>query len=82
MGDNFFFFSSGLCWGKHSDLRNIFDSSGFPDSSVGKESACNVEDLGFIPGLGISPREGKGYPLQCQENSLDCIIHGVAKSRT
>ena len=37
---------------------------GFPDSSVGKESACNVGDLGSIPGLGRSPREGKGYPLQ------------------
>ena len=37
---------------------------GFPESSVGKESACNVGDLGLIPGLGRSPGEGKGYPLQ------------------
>ena len=37
---------------------------GFPCSSPGKESACNVGDLGLIPGLGRSPREGKGYPLQ------------------
>ena len=37
---------------------------GFPDSSVSKESACNVGDLGSIPGLGRSPGEGKGYPLQ------------------
>ena len=38
--------------------------SGFPDSSVGKESACNAGDPGLIPGLGRSPRKGKGYPLQ------------------
>ena len=37
--------------------------TGFPDSSVGKESTCSVRDLGSIPGLGISPGEGKGYPL-------------------
>ena len=57
---------------------------GFPDSSVGKESTCSVGDLGSIPGLGISPGEGKGYPLQHSglENSMDCIFHGVAKSRT
>ena len=56
---------------------------GFPDSSVGKESACNVGDLGSIPGLGRSPVEGKGYPLQYsgRENSMDCIVHGVGKSR-
>ena len=39
-------------------------AEGFPDSSVGKESTCNVGDLGVIPGLGRSPGEGKGYPLQ------------------
>ena len=37
---------------------------GFPGGSVGKESACNVGDLGSIPGLGRSPGEGNGYPLQ------------------
>ena len=49
-----------------------------------KESACNVGDLGSIPGLERSPGEGKGYSLQCSglENSLDCIVHGVAKSWT
>ena len=36
----------------------------FPCSSAGKESACNVGDLGLMPGLGRSPGEGKGYPLQ------------------
>ena len=37
---------------------------GFPDGSAGKESACNAEDPGFIPGSGGSPGEGLGYPLQ------------------
>ena len=57
---------------------------GFPGDSAGKESACNVGDLGLIPGLGRSPGEGNGYPLQCSglENSMDCIIHGVAESQT
>ena len=97
---------------------------GFPCSSVGKESACNAGDPGLIPGLGRSPGEGKGYPLQYSwaslvaqlvknlpamwetwirslgwedplekgkaihssnsglENSMDCIVHGVAKSWT
>ena len=46
---------------------------GFPGSSADKESACNVEDVGLIPGLGRSPGEGNGYPLQysCLENSMD-----------
>ena len=50
--------------------------------TAGKESACNVGDLSLIPGLGISPGEGKGYPLQYSglENSMDCMIHEVAKS--
>ena len=54
----------------------------FPVGSVGEESTCNEGDLGFIPGLGRSPGEGKGYPLQYSglENSMDCIGHGVAKS--
>ena len=57
---------------------------GFPGGSVGKEYACNVGDLGLIPGLGRSPGEGKGYPLQYSglENSVDCIVHGIANSRT
>ena len=95
---------------------------GFPDSSVGKESSCDVGDPGLIPGsgrsagegigyplqyswaslvaqliknlpatretwvqslLGRSPGEGKGYPLQYSglDSSLDCIVHGVAKSQ-
>ena len=57
---------------------------GFPCGSAGKESACNAGDLGMIPGLGKSPGEGKGYPLQyCGlEYFMECIVHGVAKSRT
>ena len=57
---------------------------GFPDSSVGKESACNAGDLGSTPRLGRSPGERKGYLLRYSglENSVDCIVHGVAKSQT
>ena len=57
---------------------------GFPDSSAGKESACNTRDLGSIPELGRSPGEGKGYPLQYSglENSVDCIVYRVTKSQT
>ena len=54
----------------------------FPDSSVGKESTCNAGDPRSIPGLGRSPREGNGYPFQYSglKYSMDCIVHGVAKS--
>ena len=57
---------------------------GFPGGSAGKESTCNAGDLGSIPELGRSPGERKGYPLQYSglENSMDCILHGVAKSWT
>ena len=67
---------------------NLVDNTGkyqgFPDSSAGKESACNAGDLGSIPGLGRSPGEGKGYPLQYSglENSMDCIVYRVTKSWT
>ena len=59
-------------------------SLAFPCGSAGKESSCNVEDLGSIPGLGRCPGEGKGYPCQYSdlENSMHCIVHGVSKSRT
>ena len=55
---------------------------GFPGGSAGKESACNVGDLGLILGLGRSPGEGKGYPFQYSglENSMNYTVHGVAKS--
>ena len=61
---------------------------GFPGGSAGKESACDVGDLGSIPGLGRSPAEGKGYPLQysCLENLMDggvwrATVHGVTRVR-
>ena len=59
---------------------------GFPHSSVGEESACNAGDPGSIPGLGRSPGEGNGNPLQhsCLENPMDrgvwqAIVHGVIR---
>ena len=59
------------------NLRRVCDSAG-------KESACNVGDLGSIPGFERSPGEGKGYPLQYSglENSMYSIVHEFAKSRT
>ena len=59
-------------------------ASGLPCGSAGKESVCNAGDLGLIPGLGRSPGEGEGYPLQYPglENSMDYIVHGAAKSWT
>ena len=62
---------------------------GFPGDSDGKESACDAGDLGSIPGLGRSPEEANGYPLQysCLENSMDgggwqAAVSGVTKSWT
>ena len=57
---------------------------GFPGGSADKESICNAGYLGSVPELGRSPGEGKDSPLQYSglENSMDCIVHGVAKSRT
>ena len=79
---------------KHSPVSQLLKSLtnkapltwhlGFPCGSAGKESACSAGDLGLIPGLGRSPGEGKGYTLQYSglENSMDCTVHGVTKSRT
>ena len=74
-------------WSKIPWRRDMLHSPvslGFPYGSAGKESACNAGDLGSIPGLGRSPGEGKGYPLQYSglENSMNCIAHGVTKSQT
>ena len=54
---------------------------GFSGRSTGKESTCNVGDLGSIPGLGRSPGEGKGYLFQYSglENPMDCIVLGVTQ---
>ena len=56
---------------------------GFLCGSAGKETSCNVGDLGLIPGLRGSPGEGKGYSLQYSglENSMDSIVGGVAKRK-
>ena len=56
----------------------------FPDGSDSKEFSCNAGDLGLIPRLGRSLGRGHGNPLQYSglENPMDCIVHGVAKSRT
>ena len=68
----------------HSIFTPSLCPQGFKCGSAGKESACNAEDLGSIPGLGRSPGEGNSYPLQYSglENSMDCIVHGVAKNQT
>ena len=71
----------------HIRLPNYWSFSfSFPGGSEVKASACNVGDLGSIPGLGRSPGEGNGNPLQysCLENPMDgggwwATVHGVAK---
>ena len=71
-----------------SDFTFTFKSY-FPDSSNGKESVCNAGDPSLIPGMGISAREGIGYPLQYShpDSSMDkgvwwATVHGVANSQT
>ena len=61
---------------------------GFPGGSSGKEASCNAGDLSLIPGLGRSPGEGNGYPLQYSglDNPMDrgtwqATVHGVSKSQ-
>ena len=68
---------------------DLLDNQGFPGSSDGKESTCNVGHLGSISGLGRSPEEGHGNPFQysCLENPMErgawrATVHGVAKSLT
>ena len=75
--------SSG-CWYMGISQKGIIKYKGLPGDSAGKESACNVGDLGSIPELGRSLGEGNGCPLQYfgPENSIDCIVHGVTKSQT
>ena len=76
------FLGPKICWRR--DRLSIPVFLGFPCASAGKESACNVGDLGLTPGLGRSPGEGKGYPLQYfgLENPMDSIVHLVSKSWT
>ena len=73
----------------NSTFIRHFSLGGFPAGSDGKASACNAGDLGSIPGLGRSPGEGNGTPLQysCLENPMDggawwAKVHVVAKSWT
>ena len=72
-----------------SSSSSIHEKSGFPCGSADKESACNAEDLGWIPGLGSSPGDGNGNAFQfsCLENphgqrSWRATVHGVTKSQT
>ena len=51
-------------WMQEVSVLETLYSTTFPCGSAGKESPCNVGDLGLILGLGRSPVEGKGYPLQ------------------
>ena len=87
--------ADSMKWG--GDLNDILDQnsqtfliiSGFPGGPDGKESTCNAGDLYSIPGLGRSPGEGNGYPLQysCLGNSMDrgtcwATVLGVTKNWT
>ena len=69
-------------WERHFVI--FFWLLGFPCGLAGKESTCNMGDLGSVPRLGRSPGEGKGNPLQYSslETSMGCVVHGVAKSQT
>ena len=72
-------------WGNRNSVSAFpFLYKGFPCGLAGKESACNAGDLGSIPGLGRSAGEGNGCPLQNSglENSMECIVHGVAELDT
>ena len=80
---------TGLCENWNLKLKQAKPLEGFPGSSAGKESTCNAGNPGSIPGLGRSPGEGNGNPLQysCLENSMDrgswwVAIHVVTKSQT
>ena len=68
---------------KQTTYIYIYVYIGFPGDSDGKESTCDAGDLGLIPGLEDSPREGNGYPLQNfgLENSMErgTTVHGVTK---
>ena len=81
----------------HSLARNgnqsfellLYLKMGFPGNSDYKESVCNARDLDLIPGMGRSPGEGNGNPLQysCLENHMDrgvwrTTVHGAAESQT
>ena len=67
----------------------LIHTEGFPGGSTSAYNTGNMRDVGLIPGLGRSPGEGNGYPLQysCLENLLDrgawqAIVHGVLEADT
>ena len=66
--------------GRHEEDKTL---KGFPDGSAGKESACNAEDTGSVPGLRRSPGEGNGNPLRysCLENSMDRGVWRVQRAK-
>ena len=74
------FHEMNLPYNQHAGLETGLEAP----SSAGEESACNVGDLGLTPGLERSLGEGKDSRLQYSglENSMDCIVHGVVKSKT
>ena len=76
--------NSAMCVHFENKLIMVQSISGFPGGSDGKESPCNAGDLGSIPRLGRSPGEGSSYPLQYSglENSINCVVHRAARSRT
>ena len=78
----FDFWVRKICWRRDRLPTPVFLD--FPYGLLGKESTCNVGDLGLIPGVGRSPGEAKCYPLLYSglENSMDCIGHGVTKRWT
>ena len=70
------------------DKWDLAINLGFPGGSDSKESTCNAGDLGSIPGLGRSPGEETGYPLQysCLENPMDsgawrATVHEITESQ-
>ena len=78
----FLFLDREIHWRRDRLSTPVF--LGFPCDLVGKESTCNAQDMGSIPGLRRSPGEGKGYPLQYSglKNCVNYTVHGVTKSRT
>ena len=79
-------FNSKGPWKDCHLIENTYERTSFPSASDGKESACNAGDSDSIPGLGRSPGEGNGNPLQysCLENPMHrgpwwATVHAVAK---
>ena len=73
-----------VLWSNRYQVSILHLVLGFPGASAGNQSAHSAGDLGLIPGLGRSLRKANSYLLQYSglENSMDCIVDGVAKSWT